>query len=284
MRNFLPLVGEHEGARTVGRLGLAEGKTSLPDRCRLLVTGQPADWNLAAEPSGMAPCQFAVCIDHTWERRLRDAEQFAQIAIELRTIQRQQQGAAGIAGIGDMVAARKLVDQPALDGAESEPAGLRGAAHRLVIVEHPAHLGAREIGIEQQAGPPLDLRLVTVILHARTELGGSPVLPHNRARKRIAALAVPCDHRLALVGYSDRRDRARITSDNLARASQRALPDLGRIVFDPAGTRIMLGQFGLRDAFQPSVAGEDHSPRRRGPGVQYENAIGHALSHANGRW
>ena len=77
MRNFLPLVGEHEGARTVGRLGLAEGKTSLPDRCRLLVTRQPADWNLAAEPLRVARRKLAMRIDHFGQGGARHAEAVA---------------------------------------------------------------------------------------------------------------------------------------------------------------------------------------------------------------
>ena len=63
-----------------------------------------------------------------------------------------------------MRAPREIEDQPAFDRSEGEVAALARAAHRLVMIEQPAHLGGREIGIEEEAGARLHLRFVPLIL------------------------------------------------------------------------------------------------------------------------
>jgi hypothetical protein len=81
----------------------------------------------------------------------RNAEQLAQPFVPSLAIQRHQQCAAGVAGIGD-VRARQLEHEPAFDRAKGEAPFSRRVGHRRLVIEQPAHLGGREVGIEQQPG------------------------------------------------------------------------------------------------------------------------------------
>ena len=96
----------------------------------------------------------------------------------------------------------------------------RRLGHRRLVVEQPAHLGGREIGIEQQPGRRAHRVLVPGLAQRVAELGGAPVLPDQRAGERLAGPLVPRDHGLALVGHADRGDAlgAAGQRDHLARA------------------------------------------------------------------
>ena len=183
-----------------------------------------------------------------------------------------------------MRAARQFVDQPAFYRAEGERPVLRRGLDGFVMVEHPAHLGARKIGVEQQPGALLHGGFMAIVFHVGAELRGPAVLPHDGAGQRLARMAVPRNDRFALVGDSDRCDRTGRLASDLPRAGKRLGPYLGRIVFDPRGARIMLGQLLLGDRFHRPVGCENHRAGGGGPRVEDENAIGHALSLANGGW
>ncbi len=267
MRDVLALVGQHECAGAIGRLGVPESQAPLPDRGGLLVAGEAAYRDRRAEPLSIALRQPAVRIDHPGKRRARHPEQFAQILVELVSVEREQQRSTCIARVGKMRSARQFVDQPAFDRAEGEGSGPRRRPHRIFVVEHPAHLRAREIGVEQQSGALLDLRLVPVVLHVGAEFRRTPVLPDDGASERFARIPIPGNDRFALVGDADGGDVARSLADDLARARQGLFPYLARVVLDPAGFGIMLRQVRLRDRFHPPVGGEDHRPGRGGPGI-----------------
>ena len=175
-------------------------------------------------------------------------------------------------------------DEPALDRPESERAVCCCGPYARVIVEQPAHLGAGEIGVEQQAGLFLHQRLLPGFLQRGAEIGRPAILPDDGARQRLARASVPRHHRLALVGDTDGRDVFGPLSHRLAHAGQRLLPDFFRIVFDPAGAGIMLRQFGLRDRGELAVAAEDHGACRCRPGIEDQNAFGHEISLLAGGW
>ncbi len=121
----------------------------------------------------------------------------------------------------------------------------------------------------------LDFGFVPGLLEPGAERAAAPVLPHDRARQRFATRLVPGDHRLALVGDADRGDGRRILADRFACASQRLVPDLARIMFDPAGAWIMLRDFGLDDPLHRAVGCEDHRARGCGALVEDQNCLSH---------
>src|SRR3546814_13046723 len=103
------------------------------------------------------------------------------------------------------------------------------------------------MGGGQQAAVRLHRLLVPRFLQRGAVGGGAAVLPHDRARERLARRAVPEYHRLALVGDADRRDMlgAARARDHLARAGQRRVPDFGGVILDESGARIMLPYLAL---------------------------------------
>ena len=71
-------VGQDEGAGAVGRLGVAGREAGLADRRRLLVAGDAADRDGAAEMVGEGGAELAGAVADFRERRARHAEQIEQ--------------------------------------------------------------------------------------------------------------------------------------------------------------------------------------------------------------
>src|SRR5205814_2768054 len=64
-----------------------------------------------------------------------------------------EERARSVARVGDVhLAARELPGEPGVHGAECELAALGAFAQARAVVEQPRELGAREIGIEEEAG------------------------------------------------------------------------------------------------------------------------------------
>src|SRR5690606_26292754 len=87
-RDFHTAVGEYESAGPISRLGLARTETTLPDRRRLLIAGQPADGNWRAEQVGRA--EPARAVDHVGQSSGGDAKHVAQLRIPTCARQRQE--------------------------------------------------------------------------------------------------------------------------------------------------------------------------------------------------
>ena len=145
-------VGEHEGAGAVGRLGLAGREAALADRRRLLVAGQPADRDRARRTAAVVAEARRRC------RPLRAARRAARRTGRTGPRPSSRRPAAA-AACGWRCAASVTVRPPvSLHTSQlstvpnaSRPASAAARTCRLVV-EQPAHLGGREIGIEQQAG------------------------------------------------------------------------------------------------------------------------------------
>ena len=73
------------------------------------------------------------------------------------------------------------------------------------VVEQPRDLRAGEIGVEEQAGPLAEHRLLTGGTQLLAEAGGTPVLPDDGVGDG-TAVAVPDDRRLTLVRDADGGD------------------------------------------------------------------------------
>ena len=100
-----------------------------------------------------------------------------------------------------------------------------------------------------EAGALADQVLVARGAQLVAARGRAPVLPDERAVDGLAGRPVPDDDRLALVGDADRAQLAR-PRRRRRRAPRRRragdVPDLGRVVLDPAGPREVLRELAVR--------------------------------------
>ena len=143
----------------------------------------------------------------------------------------------------------ELPDQPAVNRAKGQLARFRLGARAGHMVKQPAQLGAREVGVDQQACLGLHQGLVA----ARPQIGadglGPTVLPDDGMVNRLAGAPVPDHAGLTLIGNAQRMNLARCDAGLGQRClggSQLGLPDRDGVMLDPAGLRINLWQFLLR--------------------------------------
>ena len=122
---------------------------------------------------------------------------------------------------------------------ESTVPNARSPLRALAALQDPLELGRREVRIGHEAGALAD----QIARQLAAALGGTPVLPDDRAVDWTPRRALPDDGRLALVGDPDRREIGCGDSrlrERVIRRGEHALPDLLRIVLDPAGLRKVL--------------------------------------------
>src|SRR6185312_6357518 len=171
----------------------------------------------------------------------------------------------------------------AIDGAEGELAALGGLARAGHVVEQPGDLGGGEIGIDDEAGARRDRLLMAFGAQLGAALRGAAVLPDDGARDRAAGLALPYDRGLALIGDADRRDLLGLElqlGKHRAAGVEGCLPDLLRLVLDPAGLRVMLLELALRLGARLAVAVEQHGPRAGSALVDGEDVSRSAGGHS----
>ena len=189
----------------------------------------------------------------------------------------EEQGARGVGRVGDVRApARELPGQPAVDGAESQFAAFGPGAGAGDVIEQPLELGAGKIGIDDEAGALAKQVGEASRCQFVAQAGSAPVLPDDGAVQRLAAGAVPEDRRLALVGDADGGDlccRNAVVAQHCTGDGKLRLPDFIGIVFDPAGLRVMLGDFLLRDAMSAALTVEQDGAGAGGALVECENEL-----------
>ncbi len=130
----------------------------------------------------------------------------------------------------------------------------------------PLDLGPREVGIEHQPGALADQRLVPCRPQLLAALRRATVLPDQGAVDRLPRRRVPGDHGLALVGDPDPVELGPLDprrGDRLGGDPPRHLPDLPRVVLDPARPRKVLPELRVGTARDPPLAVEDEAG---GPG------------------
>ena len=172
--------------------------------------------------------------------------------------------------------AGQVPHQPAVDGAKDQFALLGPRPRAFDIVENPGQLGAGEIGIEQQPGARGHHLLETFRSEIGTDFGGAPVLPDDGVIDRFAGLTVPDDGGLALVGDADGGDLAG-GLDRLAAGRQRGVPEVLRIVFNPAALRKMLGELLLRRGHERQGVIKHHGAGRGGALIDGKD-MGHSVA------
>jgi hypothetical protein len=160
----------------------------------------------------------------------------------------------------------------------SSPRSARARA--FDVVEQPGDLGGAEVRIDDQARPLAHQALGARFLQLAAGRCRAPVLPDDGVGDRLAALAVPEERGLALVGDADRHHAFQRHPGALERAARhRALrgENLLGIVLDPAGLRVDLRELLLRDAHQRAVLVEDDGARARGALVERKNGAHAAI-------
>ena len=162
----------------------------------------------------------------------------------------------------------ELVDEPGVDRPERRALGVDA------VVDQPLDLRAGEVGVEHEPRALAKQLLPALVLQLGASVGRAPVLPHDRGSERLAAASIPGDDGLALVRDADRGEvgcaDARIV-DRLLGDGQRHVPDLVRVVLDPARPREVLLELAVGAAGDLAVAGEDHAVGAGGALVDCED-------------
>ena len=179
----------------------------LAEQGGLLVPGDARDRHRGAKQvRGRLAIDFARG-PHLGQQLARHVQQAQQLLVPRAGMQVEQQGAGGVARIGEVErAAGQLPQQPGVNRAEGQfaaPRPLPGARH---VVQQPANLAAREIGVNDQARLARDQVAVAGALELVAEPGGAAVLPDDGVMDGLAGSAVPDDGGLALIGDADGRD------------------------------------------------------------------------------
>ena len=271
-------VEQHEAARAIGRLDVAAREARLTDRRGLLVADHAPDRDCATKQAGLAEHRGIVA--NLGEQAGGDPEQPQEVVVPLPLVDIVEQSARGVGGVG-RVDPGQSPQQEAVDRPEGELAAIGAGAHAGDIVEDPAQLGRREIRVEQQPGARPDERFAAVLLELRAICGGAAVLPDDRVVDRLACRAVPHDDGLALVGDPDRRDRAAIGVGHAGQRRERIAPDILGIMLDPAGVRVILGEFAANRMARHAVGPEAHAAGRGCALVdRQDDAVLHRVRHS----
>ncbi len=162
--------------------------------------------------------------------------------------------------------AGQLPDEKGIHSPEEQIPRPRPLARALHMIEDPGKLGAREIGIEQQAGARAHHLLMPRLAQRRAGRGGAPVLPDDGAMDRAAGAAVPDHGGLALVGDADGghlRAGDPGPLDDRAAGGGGGGPEVIRLMLDPTGIGIVLRELLLRGGNRSHVGIKEDRPARR---------------------
>src|SRR5918997_1545646 len=263
-------VHEGEGAGAVGVLGEALVEGHLAEEGRLLVAGHARYRDLGPEDGGVGVAVDVGAGLDLGKGGLGDAAQHLQkVVVPLQVEDVVHKGPRGVRVVGHvLLAARELVDQPRVDGAEADLAVLGPLLDAVDVLEQPVDLGAREVRVDGEAGLLPDRVVVALLGELAAKGRAPPVLPDDGVVDRLAGLAVPHYHRLALVGDPDPRDRLRRVAGVFQRPAhypEGHVPDLVRVVLDPPGPRVVLGELLLRLADRRRIVVKDYGSARSGP-------------------
>ena len=175
----------------------------------------------------------------------RNTHLLAEILIPLQRLQIHEQRARRIRHICAVErgfiaialrAASQIPQQPRVDRAEQQIAGLPALAGTFNIVENPLDLRCGRIGVNKQ--PSLVTELLRTIL-ARDLVADrhrARILPHDRVVHGLPRILIPHHGGLALVSnaYSQHIRRGGIRSGNyFAHCTASVFPNFHRIVLDP---------------------------------------------------
>ncbi len=271
---------EHgEAAGAVGRLDHARREAGLADGGRLLVAGDAADRDRGAEDAPVGLAELCGRIHDLRQHRPRHAEHAQKVVVPGVPANVEHQRARGVRRVRHVpLAARQAPDEPAVDRAEDEVAGLGPRPRALDLVEHPGDLGAGEIAVDQQARLLGDGVGVALGDQPLAQPRRAPVLPDDGVVDRLAGVPVPDERRLALVGDAEPGEVGggdlRL-GDRLAHRVHGRSPQILRVVLDPAGAGEMLRELELPDPHHTAFAVEHDGAGRGRALVDGEDEAAH---------
>ena len=148
------------------------------------------------------------------------------------------------------------------------------------MVQDPADLGGREVGVGQQAGGGLDVvgeALGHQLVH---QAGGAAALPDDGVVNGGAGGFVPDDGGFPLVGDADGRQVGGLDAalgHHLHHDGVLGGPDFHGVVLHPALFGVDLGEFLLADGDDILLLVEQDGPGTGGSLVQRENVFRHGM-------
>ena len=158
------------------------------------------------------------------------------------------------------MAAGELEDQPRVDRAEHR----RGRAPPRTLRRSHSILVPEKYGSSTRPGALADELLVALGAKLVAAIGGAPVLPNERAcgsaRRVPGSQATTVSRWLVMPIASSSGALDAGVDDRLDRDAAGDVPDLGRVVLDPARPREVLAELAVAAAGDPAVA-------RRRPGT-----------------
>ena len=249
-------VHEQEAAGAVGRLRLPGLVAALAEQCRLLVAGDARDRDARAEQLRL-PHRLARVGDARQQRAI-DAEHLEQLAVPLERPQVREQRARRIRPVGDVdVAARQLPHQPAVDGAERKPLldPCSRSSHSSFVAEKYGS-GTRPVCSRISSGSSSRHR--SAVRRSCQTIAGATAGRVARSQSTVVSrwLVIPIASRSAATSAG--------VGQGPGCGREHALPDLLRVVLDPAGPRKVLGQLagGASCDLECLVDHEARRPRR----------------------
>ena len=191
-----------------------------------------------------------------------------------------EQHGAGCVGVVRHVdlASRQVPDEPGVHRTGAQFPLLRPLPHAGNVIQHPADLGAGEVGIDQQAGFLRHRLAKACRLQIIADGGGAAALPHDGVIHRLSGGAVPQDGGLPLVGDAQRGDFLGVDVGAVHGLCQGPLlrgPDLHGVVLHPAGLGIDLAEWILGPGEDLALPVKEDRPGTGGSLIQRDNVSFH---------
>ena len=158
----------------------------------------------------------------------------------------------------------------------AELPGLGPCPRARHVVEDPADLRGREIGVQDEARPLADEVLHALRAQPVAEPGRPPVLPDDgvgTGRPFSWSHTTVVSRWLVMPTAATSRGRRRGLAEGFDRGRDLARPDLLGIVLDPAGLGKDLAELALGRRHRPAFAVEQDGARAGGPLIEGEHVI-----------
>mmetsp|Transcript_23420 Transcript_23420/g.52059 ORF Transcript_23420/g.52059 Transcript_23420/m.52059 type:complete len:577 (+) Transcript_23420:301-2031(+) len=275
-------VQEHEAAGAVRVLGLADLKTALAEEGGMLVTQRAADGHPVEDAALGVTVDLGVRLDRR-QGGDGNADRGADRLVPREALQIHEHVAGGVGDVrhvdAAVLAARELVDEPAVNGAEAASTCIGSLLHLWHIVKQPPHLHRGEVRGHGETHLLAEAVLALgALAQLRHGLGRSHVQPHDSLVQRLPGLLVPGDRGFPLVRDADGRDvalRCPGLLQSLVAALHDAIVDLLRVVLRPAGLRVVLRELHLVHRLRLPALVEEDRPGGRRPLVDGEHILRH---------
>ena len=221
---------QREGAGAKRDLGLPRTETAVAEQRGLLIDDACHQRN----PTAFRNTEPADGRAYRGQQFHRHTKQPAQVSVPFPGGEIHQTGARGGDDIGGIFSAQP-VEEKCIAGAKPQSPALRKGRRSRHVIQNPAQFRRRKIRIKRQPGALQRERFRALGLKPVDDTLGAVVLPDDGVAHRRAAVGVPGDDGLALIGDASRADVSRAVETAFHRREQFA-----RIVLNPAGLRIDL--------------------------------------------